>query len=298
LRSSASTPEAVPTAATVKHNLTYARIKKNKMAVTGLAIILLLIVVAIFAPFLAPHHPYQQDLERALLKPSTEYFFGTDDFGRCIFSRVIFGTRISLAIGVIVTAISAIIGTVLGMLAGFYGGVIDEIIMRVADIFLAFPGLILALVVAGLLGPGMFNLLFALALVGWMGYARVVRGAVLAEKEKDFVETARALGAGSFYIMYRHLLPNVLAPVIVMATLGIGQAILAAAGLSFLGLGVQPPIPVWGSMLSDGKIFLQTAPHLTIFPGLAILITVLSFNFLGDGLRDVFDPRLREKAIE
>ena len=274
------------------------QLRKNKMALIGLAIILLLVIVAAIAPVFAPHHPYEQDLEKAFLPPSLEYPFGTDDFGRCIFSRIIFGTRISLAIGVVVTAISAVTGIILGMLAGFYSGIVDEVIMRIVDIFLAFPGLILALVIAGLLGPGMFNVLFALSLVGWMGYARVVRGVVLAEKEKNFVETARALGAGSLYIMYRHLLPNVLAPVIVMATLGIGQAILAAAGLSFLGLGAQPPVPVWGSMLNDGKIYLQTAPHLTIFPGLAIMITVLSFNFLGDGLRDLFDPRLREKAIE
>ena len=274
------------------------RLRKNKLALMGLVIILLLIATAMFAPLLAPHHPYKQDLDQAFLKPSPKYLFGTDDFGRCIFSRIIFGTRISLAIGVVVTAVSAVAGIILGMLAGFYGGLLDEMIMRIVDIFLAFPGLILALVVAGLLGPGILNVLFALALVGWMGYARVVRGAVLAEKEKDFVETARALGAGNLYIMGRHLLPNVLAPVIVMATLGIGQAILAAAGLSFLGLGVQPPVPVWGSMLNDGKIYLQTAPHLTIFPGLAIMITVLSFNFLGDGLRDIFDPRLREKTME
>lgn len=274
------------------------QLRKNKMALIGLAIILLLVIVAAIAPVFVPHHPYEQDLEKAFLPPSLEYPFGTDDFGRCIFSRIIFGTRISLAIGVVVTAISAVTGIILGMLAGFYSGIVDEVIMRIVDIFLAFPGLILALVIAGLLGPGMFNVLFALSLVGWMGYARVVRGVVLAEKEKNFVETARALGAGSLYIMYRHLLPNVLAPVIVMATLGIGQAILAAAGLSFLGLGAQPPVPVWGSMLNDGKIYLQTAPHLTIFPGLAIMITVLSFNFLGDGLRDLFDPRLREKAID
>ena len=274
------------------------QLRKNKMALIGLAIILLLVIVAAIAPVFVPHHPYEQDLEKAFLPPSLEYPFGTDDFGRCIFSRIIFGTRISLAIGVVVTAISAVTGIILGMLAGFYSGIVDEVIMRIVDIFLAFPGLILALVIAGLLGPGMFNVLFALSLVGWMGYARVVRGVVMAEKEKNFVETARALGAGSLYIMYRHLLPNVLAPVIVMATLGIGQAILAAAGLSFLGLGAQPPVPVWGSMLNDGKIYLQTAPHLTIFPGLAIMITVLSFNFLGDGLRDLFDPRLREKTIE
>lgn len=288
----------IATVATTWRGFATNRLRKNKMAFTGLAIILLLISVAVLAPVLAPHHPYKQDLDQAFLGPSLEYPLGTDDFGRCIFSRIIFGTRISLAIGVIVTAISVVAGVIMGMLAGFYGGVIDEAIMRIVDVFLAFPGLILALVVAGLLGPGMFNVLFALALVGWMGYARVVRGAVLAEKEKDFVETARALGAGSLYIMRRHLLPNVLAPVIVMATLGVGQAILAAAGLSFLGLGVQPPIPVWGSMLNDGKMYLQTAPHLTIFPGLAIMITVLSFNFLGDGLRDLLDPRLGEKVTE
>lgn len=279
-------------------NFTLYQLSKNKLALTGLAIILLLVIVALFAPVLAPHHPYEQDLDKVLLGPSLEYPFGTDDFGRCIFSRIIFGTRISLAIGIIVTTISAVAGIILGMLAGFYGGVIDEVIMRIVDIFLAFPGLILALVIAGLLGPGMFNVLFALALVGWMGYARVVRGAVLSVKEKEFVETAMSLGASDLYIMCRHLLPNVIAPVIVMATLGIGQTILAAAGLSFLGLGVQPPVPVWGSMLNDGKAYLQTAPHLTIFPGLAIMITVLSFNFLGDGLRDVLDPRQKERRIE
>jgi peptide/nickel transport system permease protein len=285
-------------AVAVERNLTFIQLKKNKLAIIGLLIISLLVIVAVFAPVLAPHHPYEQDLDRVMMAPCSEYPFGTDDFGRCIFSRIIFGTRISLAIGLIVTAISAVAGIILGMLAGFYGGVIDEVIMRIVDIFLAFPGLILALVIAGLLGPGMFNVLFALALVGWMGYARVVRGAVLAEKEKSFVETAMSLGASDLYIMCRHLLPNVIAPVIVMATLGIGHTILAAAGLSFLGLGAQPPIPVWGSMLNDGKQYLQTAPYMTIFPGLAIMITVLSFNFLGDGLRDIFDPRLKEKSIE
>jgi len=279
-------------------NLTFIQLRKNKLAMTGLLIILLLVLVALFAPVLAPHHPYEQDLERTLLSPCPEYPFGTDNFGRCIFSRIIFGTRISLAIGLIVTTISAAAGIILGMLAGFYGGAVDEAIMRIVDIFLAFPGLILALVIAGLLGPGMFNVLFALALVGWMGYARVVRGAVLAEKEKEFVETAISLGASDLYIMCRHLLPNVIAPVIVMATLGIGHTILAAAGLSFLGLGAQPPAPVWGSMLKDGKDYLTTAPYMTIFPGLAIMITVLSLNFLGDGLRDVIDPRLKDKKIE
>ncbi len=271
---------------------------KNKIAFIGLIIILFLIFVAIFAPFLASHHPYEQNLEKALLAPCLEYPFGTDDLGRCIFSRIIFGTRTSLQIGIIVTSITACIGIIMGLIAGYYGGLADEIIMRLVDIFLAFPGLVLALTIAGLMGPGLFNVMFALSLVGWMGYTRVVRGSVLAVKEKEFVETAKSLGANNLYILIHHILPNVIAPVIVMATLGIGHTILAAAGLSFLGLGAQPPIPVWGAMLNNGKAFMRTAPHLTIFPGLAIMITVLAFNFLGDGLRDLLDPRLKEKGIE
>jgi peptide/nickel transport system permease protein len=259
---------------------------------------LLLAFVAVFAPFLAPHHPYEQNPEQALLPPHPEYPCGTDDLGRCIFSRIIFGTRISLEIGIMVTAITACVGVVMGLIAGYYGRLVDEIIMRLVDILLAFPGLVLALAIAGLLGPGLFNVMLALAVVGWMGYARVVRGAVLAVKEKEFIESAKALGATDFYILTRHILPNVIAPVIVMATLGIGYVVLAAAALSFLGLGVQPPTPVWGAMLNSGKAFMRTAPHLTVFPGLAIMITVLAFNFLGDGLRDILDPRLNEREIE
>lgn len=273
-------------------------IPKNTLAITGLIIIILLVMVSIFAPVLAPHSPDEQRLEQTLMTPCTEFPFGTDDLGRCIFSRVIFGARVSLIIGITVTAVCAVTGLGIGMLAGYYGGIIDETIMRLVDVFLAFPGLILALIIVGLLGPGIFNVMFALALVGWMGYARVVRGVVLAEKQKEFIETARALGATDLYIMHHHLLPNVLAPVIIMASVGIGHSILAAAGLSFLGLGVQPPTPVWGTMLNDGKAYLQTAPQLTIFPGLAIMVTVLAFNFLGDGLRDLFDPRLKQKRME
>lgn len=271
---------------------------QNKLSFIGLVFIILFVLTSIFAPLLVPHSPSEQQLEQALLLPCMDFPFGTDELGRCIFSRVLFGARLSLLIGITVTAICSITGVIIGMLAGFYGGFIDEIIMRLADIFLAFPGLILALIIAGLMGPGMFNIMLALALVGWMGYARVVRGVVLAEKQKDFVETARALGATDLYLMYHHLLPNVMAPVIVMASVGIGQTILAAAGLSFLGLGVQPPAPVWGSMLNDGKAYLQSSPHLTIFPGLAIMFTVLAFNFLGDGLRDLLDPRYKNKEIE
>lgn len=274
------------------------QLKKNKAAMIGLIIILFFVFTAIFAPFIAPHDPYEQNLEKALLLPCKEYPMGTDDLGRCIMSRIIFGTRISLQIGIIVTGITACTGVLLGMIAGYYGGILDEIIMRIVDILLAFPGLVLALAIAGLLGPGLFNVMFALAIVGWMGYARVVRGSVLSVKEKEFVEAARALGAGDIYILFRHILPSVTAPVIVMATLGMGYVILAAAGLGFLGLGAQPPTPVWGAMLNSGRAFMRTAPHLTAFPGLAIMITVLAFNLLGDGLRDIFDPRLKEKKIE
>jgi peptide/nickel transport system permease protein len=196
-----------------------------------------------------------------------------------------------------VVGVTVLIGTSLGLISGFAGGVVDEAIMRVVDILLAFPGLILSLVIAGLLGPGLFNVMLALAIVGWTGYARIVRGCVLSEKEKGFVEAARALGGSKYYIMFRHILPEVLTPVIVMATLGMGGTILSSAALGFLGLGVQPPAPEWGSMLNEGRTYLQLAPQCTIFSGLAIMLTVLAFNFLGDGLQDIMNPK-RKKKLE
>jgi peptide/nickel transport system permease protein len=257
---------------------------------------LVLIFIAILAPFIAPHDPIEQNLEHRLLPPNAEYPLGTDNLGRCILSRLIHGTSVSLQIGVIVVGIAATTGVTLGLIAGYRGGLVDELIMRIVDVLLAFPGIILALAIAGILGPSLYNVMLALAVVGWTSYARVVRGSVLSVKEKEFVEAARALGAGEARIMFRHILPNVTAPVIVMATLGMAHVILAAAALSFLGLGAQPPTPEWGSMLNDGRAFMRTAPHLTIFPGLAIMVTVLAFNFLGDGLRDVLDPRLKGAA--
>jgi len=257
------------------------------MAIIGLLIVLLLLLLALAAPIIAPHNPYQQNLENNLLKPCAQYPFGTDDLGRCIYSRVIFGSRNALFIGIVVTLISAITGLFVGVISGYFGGLIDELLMRLVDILLAFPGLVMALAIAGLLGPGLFNLMLALSLVGWMSYARVVRGAVLSVKEKDFVESARAIGASKIYIIRKHILPHVTAPLLVMATLGIGHVILNAAALSFLGLGLQPPEAVWGAMLASGKTFLRSAPHLTFFPGISIMMTVLAFNFLGDGLRDI-----------
>ena len=274
------------------------QLKKNKIAMIGLVIIVSLALIAIFAPFIAPHDPIEQNLKKRFLSPSGEYPMGTDDLGRCLMSRIIYGARVSLRVGVITVGIITVIGVTLGLISGYCGGIVDEIIMRFVDVVLAFPGIILALAIAGALGPGLFNVMLALAMVGWTGLARVVRSSVLSVKEKEFVESARALGCSDLYIMTRHILPNVMAPVIVLATLDMAFIILAAAGMSFLGLGAQPPIPEWGSMLNNGRAFMRIAPHLTTFPGLAIMITVLAFNFLGDGLRDALDPRQQQELKE
>lgn len=266
------------------------RLIKHKLALVGAVLILLICFTALLAPFIAPHDPLQPDLAQRLQSPGAEYPLGTDNLGRCVFSRVVFGTRITLQLGLFVVAITSSIGVLLGAVAGYRGGIIDEAVMRLVDVLLAFPGIILALVVAGMLGPSLYSIMFALSLIGWTTYARVVRGAVLSVKEKEFVEAARSMGAGDTRILFRHILPNVMAPVIVMATLGLAHVILSAAALSFLGLGVQPPEAEWGAMLNLGRSFLRTAPHMTVFPGMAITLTVLAFNFLGDGLRDALDP--------
>ena len=278
----------------------FRELRNNKLALFGVIIIFLLIFIAIFAPFIAPHDPVDQELKKRLSSPSSEYPLGTDHLGRCILSRLIYGARISLPIAMTVIGITFAIGVTIGAISGYLGGVTDEIIMRIVDVLLTFPGLILALAIIAALGPGIFNAMIALVVVGWAGYTRIVRGSVLSVKEKEFVEGIRALGASDFYILVRHILPNVIAPVIPLAMLGIGYVILAVAGLSFLGLGAQPPTPEWGAMLNDGRAFMRSTPHLMIFPGLAIMITVLAFNLLGDGLRDALDPRarLREKVIE
>jgi len=276
----------------------FRELRNNKLALFGVIIIFVLVFIAIFAPFVAPHDPVDQELKKRLSPPSSEYPLGTDHLGRCILSRLLYGARISLPIAMMVVGITFAIGVTTGAISGYLGGIADEIIMRIADVFLTFPGLILALGIIAALGPGLFNAMIALVIVGWAGYTRIVRGSVLSVKEKEFVEGARGLGASDSYILVRHILPNVIAPVIPMAMLGMGYVILAVAGLSFLGLGAQPPTPEWGAMLNDGRVFMRSAPQLMIFPGLAIMITVLAFNFLGQGLRDVLDPRLREKVIE
>ena len=268
---------------------------KNRNILIGMSIVMCLVFIAVFAPLVAPHDPTEANLEARLEPPSKEYLFGTDHLGRCILSRVIYGTRVSLLVGVTVISASLLIGLVLGTASGYFGGLVDEVIMRLVDGFLAIPSMFLALALAGALGPGLTNMMIALIVVEWTSYARVVRGSILSIKDQEFVVASRGLGAGDVYILARHILPNIISPVIVIATLGIGYAILAAAGLSFLGFGVQPPTPEWGSMLDSGRLFLRKAPHIMVFPGLAIMITVLAFNFLGDGLRDEMDPRFRKE---
>jgi peptide/nickel transport system permease protein len=260
------------------------------MARVGGAIVLLALAGAVAGPLLAPFDPATQELSQRLAGPTAAHWFGLDELGRDIFTRVLWGARISLLVGLVVVGVSATVGILLGSIAGYFGGAIDELISRVIDILMAFPGLLLAIALVAVLGPSLANVVFALSLIGWVGYARLVRGQVLRAREFDFVQAARALGAPTTRVLLRHVIPTALPAVTVQATLGMGGAILAEAALSFLGLGVQPPTPSWGTMLSYGRTHLLDAPHLTVFPGLAIAILVLGFNFLGDGLRDALDP--------
>ena len=264
---------------------------KNKLAIIGAVILLLLILAAIFAPQLAPYDPLEQKVIEGLNPPSAAHWFGQDKLGRDIFSRMIYGSRISIWVGLATVSISLSIGVAVGAISGYYGGLIDELFMRIVDILMAFPGILLAIAMVAVLGPGLNHVILALCLIGWVGYARLVRGQVLFLRELDYVTAARALGAAPARIIVSHLIPNLLAPVIVEATFGMAGAILAEASLSFLGLGAQPPTPSWGAMLNDGRDYLLFAPHHTTFPGLVIMLVVLSFNFVGDGLRDYFDVK-------
>ncbi|MEW6614620.1 MAG: nickel transporter permease [Thermodesulfobacteriota bacterium] len=264
---------------------------KNKLAIAGLFIIGILIFVAILAPYLAPFSPFEQNLRGGLNPPSQEHPLGQDKLGRDNLSRIIYGSRISVYVGLAVVGISLLVGLFIGSLAGYNGGWIDELFMRIVDILLAFPGILLAIALTAVLGPSLNNVILALSVTGWVGYARIVRGQILTIKEQEYIVAARALGAKPPRIIMHHILPNILSPLIVETTFGMAAVILAEASLSFLGLGAQPPTPSWGSMLNEGVQFLLVAPHMTTFPGLAIMITVLGFNFLGDGLRDTLDVR-------
>lgn len=266
----------------------------NKLAFVGMLLLISLAVMAIFAPILAPMHYDDQDLFRAREGPSKEHIFGTDEFGRDIFSRIIYGSRIALLAGLISVSVAALIGGSIGMLAGYFGGRVDQVLSRVVDIFLAFPYILLALAIVTILGRGMAQTLLAIGLANAPRFARIVRGFVIDIKTGQFVEAAQALGASHFRIILRHVLPNCLPGIIIFSTLTMGMAIISESTLSFLGLGVQPPLPSWGNMLDAGRRYMRLAPHLSIFPGLAITLTVMAFNFLGDSLRDLLDPRMRQ----
>lgn len=272
---------------------TWKRLKKSKLALTGLIIIILMVIIAVFADFIAPYDFAEQDLKATLQFPSKAHIFGTDEFGRDIFSRMVYGSRISLIVGFIAVGIAVIIGGLLGAVAGYYGNVLDNLIMRCMDVLLSIPPILLSIAILAALGPGLMNLMIATGISAIPGYARIVRASVLSVKEQEFVEAARSVGSGDIRIIMKHIIPNSLAPLIVQATLGIASAILTAAGLSFIGLGVQPPTPEWGAMLSGGRGFIRDYPYITFFPGLAIAITIFGLNVLGDGLRDALDPKLK-----
>ena len=269
---------------------------RHKLGVVGLVMLIVFAGAAVFAPAVAPRDPYEMDLASPFLPPgSSGYILGTDNYGRDILSRLIHGSRISLLIGIVVVSIATVIGSVLGLVAGYYGGFIDNLVMRLVEVFYSFPFLILVIGVMAILGPSIFNVMIVLGLVSWPLYARLVRAQVMALKSEDFVKAAGALGCSDARIMFRHILPNVLTPVIVSATLGIPGAILSSASLGFLGFGVQPPTPEWGAMVSEAKDFILLNSNMIIWPGMCIFLVVLSFNFVGDALRDALDPRLAKQ---
>ncbi|MEL7647951.1 MAG: ABC transporter permease [Sedimentibacter sp.] len=271
------------------------RFKKNKLAMIGLAMLIVLIFIAVFADFLADYKAdaINQNVKIRLQTPSSEHFFGTDQYGRDQFARVIFGTRISLFVGIVTIAISLVIGGIIGSIAAYYGGKTDNFLMRIMDVFLAIPATIFAIAIVSALGPGINNLLIALSISRIPQFARVVRSAIMPIKEQEYIEAARAYGTKDSRIIMKYIIPNAIGPIIVQATTTMASTILSVAALSFLGLGVQPPTPEWGSMLNDGKEQMRYYPHLVVIPGIAIIISVLSLNLIGDGLRDALDPRLK-----
>ena len=272
----------------------WARFRRNKMAMSGLVMVGGLFAVSLFAPWLAPYDPGFIDLKEVLIAPSAEHWLGTDPLGRDVLSRIIYGAQVSLKVGFVAVGLATCIGLMVGALAGFYGGWVDLVLMRFVDLMLCFPSFFLILAVIAVLEPSIWNIMVVIGLTGWMGVARLVRAEFLSLREREFVVAARALGASDRRLILRHLLPNALAPVMVSATLGVAGAILTESALSFLGLGVQPPTPSWGNILTAGKDNIEIAWWLSVFPGLAILVTVMSYNLLGEGIREAIDPRLKE----
>lgn len=268
----------------------------NRLSYIGIAIATVVILAAIFAPIIATHDVNAQDLATRFEPPSAAHWFGTDGLGRDVYSRVVFGARISLQVGIIVVLVSSIFGVIIGSIAGFFGGVVDWLLSGyVFNVFMAFPGLLLAISLVAFLGAGLGKLILALCIIGWVGYARVMRAQVLKVREYDFVLAARALGAGNMRILFTHILPNAVQPLIVQASLGMAGAVLSEASLSFLGLGIPPPAPSWGTMIEEARQYFSSVPHVLFFPGVAIALTVLAFNFIGDGLREYLDPKQRTR---
>ena len=269
------------------------RFRTNRLAVIGCLAVIFLFIIALLAPHLTPYHPDAIDAYRVLLPPSASHWFGTDELGRDVLTRVIFGAQISLLVGFVAAGIAVLIGTLIGLLSGYYGGWLDSLLMRFVDIMLCFPTIFLILAVIAILEPSIWYIMIIIGLTGWMGLARLVRAETLSIRERDYILAARAIGASDLRIMARHILPNVMAPILVSATLGVGGAILIESALSFLGIGVQPPTPSWGNILTAGKEYIEFAWWLSLFPGFAILLTVLAYNLLGEGIRDALDPRLQ-----
>ncbi len=268
----------------------------NRLTYIGIAIAAVIILIAVFAPVLATHDVNAQNLAIRFAEPSSEHWFGTDGLGRDIYSRILYGARISLQVGITVVSVSGVIGILIGSIAGFYGGWVDKFLSGyVFNVFLAFPGLLLAIALVAFLGAGLGKLILALCIIGWVGYARVMRGQVLKVREYDFVQAAKALGAGNMRILFSHIMPNAIQPLIVQASLGMAGAVLSEASLSFLGLGIPPPAPSWGTMIEEARQYFSITPHVLAFPGIAIALTVLAFNFIGDGLREYLDPKQRTR---
>lgn len=269
------------------------QLSKNKLAMLGLAILVIEIVLAVLAPLIMPYDYTLMDMTSCFATPSLQHPFGCDDMGRDIFSRVLFGARYSISIGILAVCMSVVIGMAIGAVAGFFGGWADNLIMRLLDIIQAIPGMLMMIVISAVLGPGYFNTIIALGFGGIPGMARMLRAQMLKERSNEYIEAATSINCSKFRIVMNHLVPNCMSPIIVQATMGVAQTITTAAGLSFIGLGIQPPIPEWGAMLSGARQFMRQAPHLVLFPGLAIAITVLTLNLMGDGLRDALDPKLK-----
>ncbi|WP_019415777.1 nickel transporter permease [Paenisporosarcina sp. TG20] len=276
------------------YKVSFDKLRKNKLAMFGLYVILLNIIMAVFAPLIAPHDPTEMFVKNRLEAPSSQFFMGTDEFGRDIFSRIIYGAQISLKVGIISVGIGIFFGVFLGLISGYFGKLLDNVISRFMDVLFSFPDILLAIAIMAVLGSNITNVMIAIGIVSIPIFARITRSAVLSVRESQFIEAAKSTGVKDIVIIFRHILPNISAPIIVQSTLSLAFAIIAEASLSFLGLGTQPPSPSWGLMLNTGRGFMETSPWVAIFPGLAIMITVLSFNVLGDGLRDALDPRLKK----